>query len=190
MSDSAQAPKLRISLNLLHPREVQAKLSEKFLKWLITYGRYIVILVEVVVVAAFLARFKYDADLDNLKIKINQDLPYVEGQATDEALINQTQVKLALIDKSFLSSDKWQEAIIELASQTPDSIQFVGLLLEEKDEQNLSFRISASTLSNTDLGIFLNNLRSQENLSDINLASISFDNEQISFAITGTRLKS
>lgn len=189
MSDSAQASKLRIDLNLLHPKEVQTRLPEKFLKWLISYGRFIVILVEVVVVAAFLTRFKYDADLDNLKTKIRQDLPYVEGQATDEALINQTQTKLALIDKTYLSSDRWQEAIIEISSLTPNSIQFLGLLLEEKDEQSVSFKINASTLSNTDLGIFLNNLRGQDNLRDINLANISFDQDQILFTITGTRLK-
>ena len=189
MPDSAQPSKLRIDLNLLHPREIEAKLPEKFLKWLFTYGRFIVILVEVVVVGAFLTRFKYDADLDNLKVRIKQDLPYVEGQSTDEALINQTQTKLALLDKAYLNSDKWQESIIELSSQTPGSVQFIGLLLEEKDEQTINFKISASTLSNTDLGIFLNSLRSQENLRDINLANISFDNEQIVFTITGARLK-
>lgn len=189
MSDSAQPSKLRIDLNLLHPKEIQARLPEKFLKWLITYGRFIVILVEVVVVAAFLTRFKFDADLDNLKTKIRQDLPYVEGQATDEALINQTQTKLALIDKTFLAGDRWQETIIEISSQTPSSIQFLGLLLEEKDEQNINFKISALTLSNVDLGIFLNNLRGQDNLRDINLANISFDEDQILFTITGTRLK-
>lgn len=186
MADSAQAPKLRIDLNLLHPKELQVKLPEKFLKWLISYGRFIVILVEIIVVAAFLARFKLDADLDELKRNIGRDLPYVEGLATDEALINQTQTKLALIDKTYRSSDKWQETIIELASQTPGSIQFTGLFLEEKDEKNTNFKINASTLSNTDLGIFLHSLRSQEIFKDINLATISFDNDEILFTITGT----
>lgn len=189
MSSSAQAPKLRIDLNLLHPKELQAKLSEKFLKWLISYGRFIVILVEIIVVGAFLARFKLDADLDDLKRNIGRDLPYIEGLATDEILINQTQTKLALIDKTYQNSDKWQQTILDLAAQTPGSIQFIGLLLEEKDEKNTNFKINGSTISNVDLGIFLSNLRNQDNLSDINLANISFDDEQIVFSVTGsTRL--
>jgi len=190
MAASAQQPtKLRISLNLLHPKEAPSKLPEKFLKWLITYGRFIVIFVEVIVVAAFLARFRLDADLDELKRKINLDLPYVESLAVDEALIKQTQDKLALIDKTYLNDAKWQEAVVEISEQIPQSIVFIGLLLEEKDERTVNFRISGTTRSNADLGIFLNNLRSIENFREINLASISFDRQQILFTITGAKSK-
>lgn len=190
MADSAQqSSKLRISLNLLHPKEAPLKLPERFIKWLITYGRFIVILVEVIVVGAFLARFKLDADLDSLKTKINQDLPYVEGLEPDEALIKQTQTKLGLIDKTYLTSDKWQETVIELSGQIPQSIVFTGLALEEKDETSVAFRIGATTSSNSDLGIFLNNLRKMENFREINLASIAFEQNQIVFTITGTKNK-
>lgn len=189
MAQSAQGTKLRISLNLLHPKEAPAKLPERFLKWLITYGRFIVIFVEVIVVTAFLTRFKLDADLDDLKRQINLDLPYIEGLSTDEALIKQTQNKLALIDTTYLNGDKWQETVVGLADQTPLSVTFTGLLLEEKDETSVNFRITGFTPSNSDLGIFLNNLRNQEGFREINLANISFDQQQILFAITGSKLK-
>jgi len=190
MAESARGTKLRINLNLLHPKGVPTKLPERFLKWLITYGRFIVIFVEVIVVAAFLTRFKLDADLDNLKNQINLDLPYVEGLATDEALIKQTQTKLALIEKIYLNDDKWQETIVEISAQIPSSIVFTGLQIEEKDEKSVNFRISGATFSNSDLGIFLNNLRSLDKFSEINLSSISFDQLQIVFTITGSKLKS
>lgn len=191
MAGSAQQPsRLRISLNLLHPKETPSKLPERFLKWLITYGRFIVILVEVIVVGAFLTRFKLDADLDTLKNKINQDLPYVEGLSIDEALIKQAQTKIALIDKTYLNDDKWQEAVVEISAQIPGSITFTGLSLEEKDEKSVNFKISGTTLSNSDLGIFLNNLRSLDNFSEINLTGITFDQQQIVFTITGSKSKS
>lgn len=189
MAESAQASKLRIDLNLLHPREAPAKLPERFLKWLITYGRFIVIFVEIIVVSAFLARFKYDADLDVLKGKINQDLPYVEGLATDEALIKQTQIKLDLVDKTYIDSEKWQEAILSVASQLPKSIVFSGLQLDGSDTQVVKFRIAGSTPSNSDLGIFLNSLRKTPGFKEINLASISFEQNQIVFTITGSKVK-
>ena len=190
MADSAQqSSKLRISLNLLHPKEAPSKLPERFLKWLITYGRFIVIFVEIIVVGAFLTRFKLDADLDNLKNQINLDLPYVEGLSTDEALIKQTQTKIAMIDNNYQNADKWQETVVDISSQIPDSVVFTGLSLEEKDETSVTFKISGATLSNTDLGIFLNNLRALDNFSEINLSSISFDQQQIVFTITGTKTK-
>lgn len=191
MAETAPQPqKLRIKLNLLHPKEAPTKLPEKFLKWMISYGRFIVILVEIIVVAAFLARFKYDADLDNLKRQINLDLPYVEGLATDEALIKQTQSKLALIDKTYLASDRWQETVTEIGAQMPQSIQLVGLALEDKDEKSINFKINGVTFSNSDLGVFINNLRKQEDFKEINLASIVFNSQEISFTITGVKQQS
>lgn len=190
MADSAQqSSKLRIDLNLLHPKEAPAKLPERFLKWLITYGRFIVIIVEVIVVAAFLTRFKLDADLDNLKTKINQDLPYVEGLEPDEALIKQTQSKLALIDKVYQNSAKWQEVVVDVSSLVPQSVIFSGLSLEEKDEQSVNFRISGTTISNSDLGIFLNSLRKTEGFKEVTLASIAFEQNQIVFTISGYKTK-
>lgn len=190
MADSAQqSSKLRIDLNLLHPKEAPAKLPERFLKWLITYGRFIVIIVEVIVVAAFLTRFKLDADLDNLKTKINQDLPYVEGLEPDEALIKQTQTKLGLIDKVYQNSEKWQEVVVEISSLVPQSITFSGLALEEKDEQSVNFRISGTTISNSDLGVFLNSLRKAEGFKEVTLASIAFEQNQIVFTIAGFKTK-
>lgn len=189
MAESVQASKLRIKLNLLHPREAPAKLPERFLKWLITYGRFIVIFVEIIVVSAFLARFKFDADLDNLKNKINQDLPYVEGLATDEALIKQTQTKLDLIDKTYLDADKWQQTVIDISALIPRSIIFTGMQLEDPEGNSVKFRIAGSTASNADLGIFLNNLRKVDTFRDISLASISFEQNQIVFTITGSKLK-
>lgn len=182
-----QPQKLRIKLNLLHPKEAPTKLPEKFLKWMISYGRFIVILVEIVVVAAFLARFKLDADLDTLKREINQDLPYVEGFATDEALIKQTQQKIGLIDKTYLASDRWEDTVTSLAALMPQSIQFTGLTLEEKDERMVNFKISGVTLSNSDLGVYLNNLRRETSFAEINLANIVFDRQQIIFTITGIK---
>lgn len=189
MAESAQPTKLRIKLNLLHPKEAPAKLPERFLKWLITYGRFIVIFVEIIVVTAFLARFKLDADLDTLKNQINSDLPFIEGKSVDEALIKQAQTKLALIDKTYLNDAKWQETVVEISSQIPSSIVFTGLSLEEKDGTSVNFKISGVTVSNSDLGIFLNNLRALDNFSEINLASISFDQQQIVFTITGSKSK-
>jgi hypothetical protein len=190
MAESAQQPqKLRISLNLLHPKEASTKLPEKFLKWLISYGRFIVIFVEIIVVGAFLARFKLDADLDNLKRQINLDLPYVEGFATDEALIKQVQTKLGIIDKAYLNADKWQETVLYLSAQIPQSITFIALTLDEKDEESVNFKISGTTFSNSDLGIFLNSLRGDDSFREVNLASIIFDRQQIVFTITGVKKK-
>lgn len=189
MAESAQGTsKLRINLNLLHPKEAPAKLPERFLKWLISYGRFIVIFVEIIVVGAFLMRFKLDADLDDLKKRINLDLPYVEGLANDEAWIRQTQDRLALIDKVYSKDERWQQVIVDLSEQMPQSIVFINLFLDGEEEGFVEFKVSGITLSNSDLAVFINNLRNLEDYRDIRLANIAFDRQEITFTITGKRI--
>lgn len=182
----AAPKKLRIDVNLLHPKEIPAKLPERFLKWLISYGRFIVIAVEIVVVASFIARFKLDADLDELKRKINLDIPYVEGLAADEALIKQTHLRISTIKQVSAQTPSWKNVFEKITTLIPQSIRFTNLTIERATPTNLNFKISAQTRSNTDLAIFLNNLRKDAFFKDINLASITFDREEIFFSVTGS----
>lgn len=187
MAEPAQRPKLRIDVNLLHPKEIPPKLPERFLRWLINYGRFIVIAVEIIVVAAFVTRFKLDADLDELKRKINLDMPFVEGLAADEALIKQTQLRLTTIKQTYAQTPDWQTIFAKLSSQMPVSIRLTNLTMEKSGEtKNLTFKLNALTSSNTDLAIFLNNLRKDTSFKDVSLSNISFDQDQIVFTITGS----
>jgi len=186
MHETAQKSRLRVNVNLLHPKELPPKLPERFLKWLLSYGRFIVIAVEIVVVAAFISRFKLDADLDELKRKINLDLPYIEGLSADEALIKQTDLRLSTISQTYSQTPDWDKIFGKITSLLPKSIIFTNLTIERTaSPTNLNLRINAQTTSNTDLAIFLNNLRKDNFFRDINLATINFDQDQIIFTITG-----
>src|SRR3989344_9262322 len=117
MLKSAQKnPKHRINLNLLYPQGVPEKLPLKFLKWLISYGRYIVVVVEIVVLACFAVRFKLDADLADLKENINSQVPYLESLSVDEALIVQTQQRLSNVQKVVEASSLWNKTFTQIAS--------------------------------------------------------------------------
>lgn len=187
MSESAQKPKLRLDINLLHPKEIPPKLPERFLKWLITYGRFIVIAVEVIVVVSFVARFKYDADLDELKRKINLDLPYVEGLSADEALIKQTQLRIQTIGQGYNQTPDWQNIFTKISSHMPSSVKITNLLFEKipNTPGKINIKLTGITTSNTDLAILLNNLRADKTFKDINLSNIIFDRDQIAFTLTG-----
>src|SRR3989344_2931274 len=108
MAKSAPKKELRLKLNLLHPNEIPPSLPTRFLRWIVSYGRYIVIFTEIIVVSAFVFRFKLDADLDQLKTDINKDIPYIEGLIADEALIRQTQLKLQTIGTRFDDAPDWK----------------------------------------------------------------------------------
>ena len=61
-------------INLLPREEFEQKTVGRFLIWALTVGRWIVIVTELIVITAFLSRFKLDRDLANLYEKIREPL--------------------------------------------------------------------------------------------------------------------
>lgn len=185
--NTAHIPKSRINLNLLYPQGIKSQIPVLFLKWLINYGRFIVIIVELVVVGTFVTRFKYDADLEDLKDQIAQGLPYLESLTADELKIRQTQLEIDTVKKNYSLAPTWSELFKTIAQKTPQSVKFTNLILEPvPDTPNVAFRISASTNANDNLIVFIRELKNTPNFKDINLASISFEEGNITFTLTGT----
>src|SRR2546425_990488 len=88
---------IKINLDLLKPQSEPQRVALKAFKWLLSSGRLLVIFTEILVLAAFLFRFKLDADLQSTKEAIEQQIPYIQSQSGDENLIRQTQFQLSSI---------------------------------------------------------------------------------------------
>lgn len=184
--NAAHTRRSKLDLNLLYPQGLRSKLPVAFLKWLINYGRFIVIIVEIIVVATFITRFKYDADLEDLKDQINSRVPYLESLSSDELKIRQTQLELNTIKKTYSLSPQWGQIFKQISEKTPQNIKFTSLTLEPViNTPDTAFRFSAVTNSNNNLIVFINKLKTTPNFKDVNLASISFEEENITFTITG-----
>jgi hypothetical protein len=185
---AAPAHKLttRLKLNLLFPQGEEQKLAARFLKWLISYGRFIVVIVEVVVLTTFATRFKLDADLANLKEEINNRAPYLEALSPDEAQIKQTQQRLSIVKKNYTISSKWQEILTSISSQTPLGVKVLNMNIAQAEPGNtFTFKITSESNSNSNLAVFLHGLKNDSSFKDVVLASVSLEEGLINFTITG-----
>ncbi len=183
---TVQKIRSRINLNLLYPQEAQQKFLVRFVRWLISYGRFIVVFVEIIVLACFAMRFKLDADLATLKEEIKERVPYLESLKSDEAIIKLTQQRISLIGSSYAASLTWQSTLEKIAQQTPKEVKLSGIGMEKSPlGTGLSFKISGQTPSNNMLALFLAGLKEESEFKDINLANISYEQGQIIFSITG-----
>lgn len=190
MKKAAANSSSRIKLNLLHTQGVKEKLPFLFLKWLVAYGRFIVIAVEIIVVATFVARFKYDADIEDYKDKIAARLPYLESLSVDEAAIRKTQFELDQVKKVYSNSPDWQSFLNTLSAKTPKNVSLRTISLERPAENSsMNFRLTAAANSNDSLAVLIKELKNQSGFSDINLSSINFEDGEIKFSITGTVAK-
>lgn len=177
-------PKSRLSIkfNLLKPQSNPEKLPVKLVRWLLSTGRYLLIFVEALVLVAFIARFKLDADLAAKKEAIEEQIPYIESLKSYEILIRQTQLQLSTIGNIKSHALDWSTIFKKIADQTPISVTISNINLS-KDLDNINAHIIGQTSINSDLTSFITGLRSDSTFSEVNLASVSMNQEIIKFTI-------
>lgn len=178
----AKSPKLLINLDLLRPQSSPERIHLKLTRWLISSGRYIFIVVEAVVLIAFIGRFKLDADLASKKEAIEQQIPYIESLKPYEIQIKKTQLKLSTIATHYQSSPDYPQILQKIASQTPQGVKLITVNLE-KSLGKVSIQINAASQSNTDLALFLTGLKTDGTFSEISLTSIGLEQGIIRFSV-------
>lgn len=174
--------KLTIKLNLLKPQSNPEQLPIKFFRWLLSAGRYLFVLIEAVVLIAFGARFKLDADLASRKEAIEEQIPYIESLKPYEIVIRQTQMKLSSINEMRKNSLNGSIIFKKIADQTPASVKIININIE-KNVADVAVHITGQTKINRDLSNFIEGLKEDNTFSNINIASIGLEQEVIKFTI-------
>lgn len=175
--------KLSIHLDLLHPQSNPEKITSRLLRWLLSSGRYIFIFVEGLVLIAFLSRFKLDSDLAEKKDTIEQLVPYIQSLKQYEIVARDLQLKLSTINSLVSQQSNYSQILTTLASKTPGGVKISSLNFT-KDISKSKVQINAQAQNNNDLVVFVSALKQVVNFSDVNLISISLEQNIISFSIT------
>jgi len=181
---SVSHAKDRLKLNLLLPQGEKLQFSVRFIQWLLSYGRLILIAVELLVLGAFAMRFGLDFELSNLRDKIDDQIPFIESLSQDATEIHQMQYKLEIIKKSLDFNPKYTTALDEVAKNTPQNIRLDSLTLENTP-LNVQMRINGKSPTYTDLSLFLKYLQSSPNFQEVTLVNIGIEEGLTSFNITG-----
>lgn len=177
------SPKLKIHLDLLHPQSNPEKLPVKFVRWLLSSGRYILIFVEAIVLLAFISRFKLDTDLSERKDAIEQQIPYLESLKPYEILIRQTQLKLSTIGNIKTTAANYPLILKKIAAQTPSGVKLISLNLT-KDTGGVNIQINATSQNNNDLTSFIAGLKGDQTFSGVSVASVSLEKGLINFTVS------
>lgn len=182
---AAKNPKLLISLDLLKPQSSPVKLPVKLLRWLLTTGRYIFIIVEGLVLAAFITRFFLDAQLIDKTEKINSQVQFIKSKKEDEVLIRQTQLKLTTINAFYNDLADYPLILKNIAGQTPLGVKVSNISLE-KTVGKINIQITAQAESNNDVSSFVAGLRESQFFSDVRLTGVNLDQNLIRFTIVAS----
>ncbi len=179
----------RINLNILFSQTNQPKLYAKALSWLLSTGKYFVIVVELLVVGGFVYRFSLDAKLQDLQDEINQQVPYIKSLQADEALIRQTQLQLTTIKESRHDDLNLPEVFKKIATLTPQNIKLINVTINKGDiSGKTTLSLVGTAINNYEVSYFVKALQKDPLFVDISLTNVSLEKSLINFTINGTVL--
>lgn len=157
----------RPSIDLLAREEFVQRSLGRFLLWILTVGRYIVIFTELIVIAGFITRVVLDRNLGG----VNEDL---FQQKAILASYEPVERHLRVIDQQLkfyrrLGTDRLDvtRQLKYLADNTPVDVRFDSLSITEQ-----SMDVTASALSPGAFALFLARLQSNPEFSDLILQSV------------------
>lgn len=167
-------------INLLPHQE--PPLMERFFSWILTFGRFIIIGVELVVLLAFLSRFKLDRDLVDLHDKIKQEELIVKSLSSVEIKSVNFQKRLSEISSLNKDSQNTVDILLGIPALVPNTVFLDDLSIRENH-----LKIEARTSSGVGTSAFLQRLHNNPRLGDLSLDRITRDETlggQIKFTIT------
>jgi len=160
------APKTVI--NLLPKNEFERTPWGKFFKWAVTFGKYIVIITQLVVIVAFLYRFQLDQNLDTLNESIGQQQQIITSYQDLEHRVRILQDQLSVL-KTITDQQTLAGKSLEILTQTtPLEVELTALTLT-KDNINLACK----SLSEVGLATLVFGLQTQSGLKDITVNSVT-----------------
>lgn len=172
------------TIEFLPQEEWEKGLLGKILKWIINVGRHVVIFTELIVILAFLSRFKFDRDLTDLGEKIKQQQAIINSWGSFEKEFRFLNARLEEGEKITKSQLQYPVLLEEFSNLVPREVIISSLEIHNGKE----FDLSASSISERGVSLFIKNLKKSPKFENILLTGISLDQEKdlgIKFQIKG-----
>lgn len=116
------AKELPKALNLLEPTVGPSSTWDRIYEWVFSAGRYIIVSVEIVVLAAFVSRFMLDRSNNNLKEGIDAKIGMIQAQSEMENEIRRVQSILGNISVMVDNQTAMSSNIEDVLERIPDDV--------------------------------------------------------------------
>lgn len=163
-------PANSIAINLLGDSDMEHTPVGRIVGWAVTYGRYIMIGTEIVVLLAFISRFSLDRKLTDLKEEVTQKQDIIEANLAFEKDIRLLQDKLAKVKILINQTANPLTAVTLFQSILPQ-----GVYLKSYDLNKNVLTIQAIAGSTDAFSQLMRNLQSSQYLTAIDIGDISRD---------------
>lgn len=156
-----------ILINLIGQEDLSHTPQGRIVQWAMTYGRYMIILTEVIVLAAFVSRFTLDRKLTDLKEEITQKQAIIEANAELEMQIRTVQAQTDQV-KKLIDGQAQPINILTLV----ESFLPLDVYLESLDIKQSTLNAKATAKTTGGFAQLLANLKSLKQLTNVGIGSV------------------
>src|SRR3989344_1790238 len=156
------------TINLLGEGDLEHSPWGRILTWATTYGRYIMITTEIVVLLAFISRFSLDRKLTDLNEEIAQKQAIIQANADLEKSVRMLQTKLSTIRILIITGSSPVTVLGDISGSLPPDVYLNSL---EISQTAAKMTVNAGTTAG--ISTFLATLQSNGRFTDIELGDIS-----------------
>ncbi len=177
----------RRAINLLPRDSFESSQAGIVLAWLLSFGKWAVIVTQLIVMGAFLWRFSLDRELTDLKKSIAKNVAIIKSYEQIERDFVLTQKRLATAKTVIGQQKAITEELSVLASSTPVDVWYEKLTLSPT-----STTLSAYSRSLPGFSQFLSSVQSNPRYTGVSVARIQdggAQNAQMQFEISMSRAK-
>jgi len=169
--------KKELKVNLLPQKEFERSTLGRILKWAVSSFRIIVIVTEMVVMAAFLSRFWLDANNSDLNEAIAQKRAVIASFSETENKFRAFQKQIDIFSK-ITSLTQRSEYLNLITSLTPPDV-----ILSSISDSEDSVQITAHSGSEQKISQFIKNLSSNDKFKDVSLSKIDSSEDNPSLIV-------
>lgn len=159
-------------INLLPGDDLEKAPLGKFLKWTLTYGRYIIVITEIIVLLAFLSRFKLDRDLSDLSDNITRKKNIIDAAQTFETKVRRLQDRLTVIAPILDQTGRPKQYLELLATSLPQDI-----ILSSLKTKGDAITLSGTTTSEGGIATVVSALQKNSRVRSVSLDVVSKDSK-------------
>lgn len=158
----------QVRINLLGTQDLDHTPWGRLITWATTYGRYIMITTEIVVLLAFISRFSLDRKNTDLTEELTQKQAILQANAPFEQEIKSLQTTLSTAKSLLTIQPKPIFLLHTIESIVPSDVYIVSLDITNK-------KLSLSAIANSTQGFaqFLSNLQATKSIEDVLLGGIT-----------------
>lgn len=172
-------PAKKISINLIGDEEMEFTPIGRIVSWAVTYGRYIMIGTEIVVLLAFISRFSLDRKLTDLKEEVSEKQAIIEANISFENDFRNAQEQLTKAKMLLDTPPVAYDALNTIQSLLPTDVR-----LDSLDISN--GKINANVVAATTEGFttFTNRLQAESAFNQVEIGDVrrsSFTGIQFAF---------